>query len=391
MSMKEKHPVITGFGIVCCLGRNKDEVKENLMKGQTMFRPVSDKCDLGQLNDYLVGLCPVDEPAVNTANDYDKSEIMIRMTADEAFKDAGFDGDFSAFEERAAVSLATSLMGSEYLVKYSEKNSSDAKWLINSKKYATKLAKEWNIGGGVYTTSSACASGSAAVGIAADLIKSDTCDVVLCGGSDFISEISLNGFDILQTLSHGSCKPFDNARDGINIGEGSAFFVIEEYSRAVKHGAKIYGEIKGCGLANDAYHITSPDPSGAGAYHAMKAALGGDIPENIYINAHGTGTSANDAMELKAVRDYFSGKNVYMSSTKSLTGHCLGAAGSIELAFSLMFLDDGRIRHTANSRYDLVDDDNITDKMNENETFTGILSNSFAFGGNDASLYIVKA
>ena len=115
--MKEKHPVITGFGIVCCLGRNKDEVKENLMKGQTMFRPVSDKCDLGQLNDYLVGLCPVDEPAVNTANDYDKSEIMIRMTADEAFKDAGFDGDFSAFEERAAVSLATSLMGSEYLVK----------------------------------------------------------------------------------------------------------------------------------------------------------------------------------------------------------------------------------------------------------------------------------
>lgn len=121
MSMKEKHPVITGFGIVCCLGRNKDEVKENLMKGQTMFRPVSDKCDLGQLNDYLVGLCPVDEPAVNTANDYDKSEIMIRMTADEAFKDAGFDGDFSAFEERAAVSLATSLMGSEYLVKYSEK------------------------------------------------------------------------------------------------------------------------------------------------------------------------------------------------------------------------------------------------------------------------------
>ena len=389
MNKSERRSVITGFGVICCLGDNKEDVKKNLLLSSAMFSTVRDKGDFGELNDYQIGLSPVPEVEISDCESLDKSEIMIRKTAQEAFRDAGLSGDFSEYNERAAVSVATSVMGSEYLVKYVAEKSDDAAYLINSKKYAARLAAEWNVFGGVYTTSSACASGSAAVGVAVDLIKSDTCDIVLCGGTDHISEISLNGFDILKTLSHGRCKPFDNTRDGINIGEGSAFFIIEEYEHAVKRNAKIYGEIKDYGLANDAYHITSPDPEGTGAYYSMKMALGGEKVENIYINAHGTGTSANDAMELKAVKNYFEDTDIYMSSTKSLTGHCLGAAGSIELAFSLMYLQDGRIMPTANTNYDLIDCDNITDKMREGK-INSILSNSFAFGGNDASLFVVK-
>ena len=179
-------------------------------------------------------------------------------------------------------------------------------------------------------------------------------------------------------------------RDGINIGEGSAFFILEEYERAKKRGAHIYGEIKGYGLANDAYHITSPDPEGKGAFHVMKMALGNEKPREIYINAHGTGTNANDSMELKAVKNYFGDEKVYMSSTKALTGHCLGAAGSIECGFSLMFLQEGKVPVTANSTFDFAEENGVTDKIPYEKDVNSIVSNSFAFAENDACIWIER-
>ena len=389
--MKKKSVVITGIGIVCALGNNKEEVKEGLFQNANKMRKVSEKGDYGQLNDFLIGLCHVDEPEINSEKDYDKSEIMARMAIREACEDSGIENcDFSEYEDRAALSLATSLMGSEFLIKYEHNGRNSTEWLIHSKEYAVRFAEEYNVYGGVYTTSSACASGSAGIGIAYDLVSSGESDIVLCGGTDHISEISLNGFYLLGTLSKGRCKPFDKERDGINIGEGSAFFIIEEYEHAIKRNAKIYGHIMGYGLANDAYHITSPDPSGDGAFHSMKLALKDGYPEGLYVNTHGTGTAANDSMELKAVTNYFGDTPVLMSSTKALTGHCLGAAGSIEMVFSLLFMEEGTMPFTGNSSFDAVESESITDKITENYHIDSILSNSFAFGGNDASVWVKK-
>ncbi|RDY31933.1 beta-ketoacyl-[acyl-carrier-protein] synthase family protein [Lachnotalea glycerini] len=389
-----KRVAVTGFGIVCALGNDKKSVKEALMNNLNKMQELSKIKDYGVLNHVKVGRTDVDEPNISSPNDFDKSEIMARMALEEACLEAGYENlSFEQFGIRASLSLATSVMGSEYIIKYSGEKSNDAEWLIKSKAYASRMAKEFKIYGGVYTTSSACASGSAGLGIAFDLIKSGQNDVVLCGGTDHISDISVFGFKSLNTLSEDRCKPFDKLRDGINIGEGSAFFVFEEYEHAIKRNAKILGEIIGYGLANDAYHITSPDPNGEGAYHSMKMALDDIEDENlseIYVNAHGTGTKANDEMELKAIKKAFGDIQIYMSSTKALTGHCLGAAGSIEFAFSLMFLEEGKIPKTANSNFDIATVENIRDEIPADFSAKRILSNSFAFGGNDATIIVEK-
>lgn len=391
MENNKRIPVVTGFGVVCDLGVGKEEVKKNLYEGNLLFSKVSKKGDYGPLNDLMVGLSSLEEPEITQIADYDKSEIMLRLAADEACKDAGITPDeFEELGNSAAVSLATSLMGSEYMLKYVTGDKQDAKWLLYSKAYAMRIARQYKVKGGVFTTSSACASGTAAVGAAIDLIRDGECDVVLCGGADHISEISLNGFELLGTCSGSTCKPFDNTRDGINIGEGSAFFIIEDYEHAKKRNAHIYCELKGYGLANDAYHITSPDPEGVGASYSMSQALAGVEKENIYINAHGTGTHANDDMEVKAIGRCFPTEKVYVSSTKALTGHCLGAAGSIEMAFGVMFMEEGKIPCTVHSACDMEKNGNIDFVIPEDYKVDRILSNSFAFGGNDASVVLVR-
>ena len=391
MEKEKRIPVITGFGVICNLGKGKEEVKKNLYLGRESFGPVSNKGDFGLQNNYKVGLSDIKEPVIREKADYDKSEIMLRLTAKEACLDAGIDFfDFEQMKDRAAISLATSLMGSEHMINYEKDENKDSEWLLYSKAYAMRLAADWRVKGGVYTTSSACASGTAALGVAIDLIKEGECDLVLCGGTDHISEISLNGFELLGTLSKDECKPFDEMRDGINIGEGSAFFVIEEYEHAKGRNAHIYGELRGYGLANDAYHITSPDPDGVGALYSMEQAMMGESRDNVYVNAHGTGTQANDSMEIKAIENSFQGRTVYVSSTKALTGHCLGAAGSIELAFCLFFLEEGRVPRTVHSACDIEKKENITLDFFDDFKVNRILSNSFAFGGNNASVFCVK-
>lgn len=393
--MLKRKVVVTGMGIICALGNGKKEVTKNLMTCKNRMSYLSELKDYGNLGDVKAGIVHTNNPMVTNVMDLDKSEYMARIAIDEACSNAGLTKqEFEKLGGRMALSLSTSVMGSDYIMKYIKDNASNGSWIIHSKAYVSRFAKEYSIKGGCYTTSSACASGTAGIGIAYDLICHDKADVVLCGGTDHITDISIYGFHALDTICKDISKPFDKERDGINIGEGSAFFIFEEYEHAQNRNVPILAEVLGYGLSNDAYHVTSPDPSGDGARRSMQMALKEaqiSNGKNVYINAHGTGTKANDPMELSAIKQVFPEESVLISSTKSLTGHCLGAAGSVEFAFSLIYLEEGKVPKTANSNCDIEGGELYFDGWEERNTnFNTVISNSFAFGGNDATIIIRK-
>lgn len=218
---------------------------------------------------------------------------------------------------------------------------------------AQHVAREYRFEAPVATITIACASGSNAVGYAADLIRAGQADIMLAGGSDTVSQFTFSGFSILRAMVRDACRPFDKNRTGIALGEGAGVVVLEEAEQARLRGAKVYAEILGYGFCNDAYHSTAPDPEGAGMarsiHHALrKASL---QPEDIdYINAHGTGTPVNDVMECNAYKKVF-GDHAYLipiSSTKSMIGHTLGAAGAIELIATILSLNGQFVPPTIN-------------------------------------------
>ena len=249
----------------------------------------------------------------------------------------------------------------------------------------------------------ACSTGAHAIGDAARLIMTDDADVMIAGGAEAsISEIGIAGFNACKALStkyesepSAASRPYDINRDGFVMGEGSGIVVLEELEHAVKRGAKIYAEILGYGLSGDAHHITAPSEDGEGGERAMKAALSKakvDAKQINYINAHGTSTMA-DTIELAAVERLMgsASANVKMSSTKSMTGHLLGAAGAIEAIFSILAIRDQIVPPTINlddpavrTKVDLVANQNQECEVNY------ALSNSFGFGGTNASLLLGK-
>ena len=249
----------------------------------------------------------------------------------------------------------------------------------------------------------ACATGTHAIGDAARLIALDDADVMIAGGAEgAVCRLGVAGFSAARSLSTGyndtpelASRPWDKDRDGFVMGEGSGIVVLEEYEHAKARGAKIYGEIIGYGLSGDAYHITSPAPGGDGGYRAMKAALkrAGLNPEDIdYINAHGTSTQAGDGMEFAAVKRMFENAldNVSMSSTKSAIGHLLGAAGAVEAIYSTKAIQTGVIPPTLNLENPSEDCQgmDLVPKVAKEKKIKTVLSNSFGFGGTNASLII---
>ncbi len=239
--------------------------------------------------------------------------------------------------------------------------------------------------GPAYVVSTACSSSAKVFASARNLLKADICDAVLVGGVDSCCDFALNGFNALEALSPEQSIPFSKNRQGINLGEGAALFMMEKDTNGVV--------LAGVGESSDAYHLTHPDPEGAGALIAMKRALedAGLSPEQIdYINLHGTGTQANDAMESKAVFQLF-GRDVLCASTKPLTGHALGASGALEAALSwLMLQNNFIIPHYYDGEFDPELAPISLAKGNENKTIRTILSNSFAFGGSNASIILKK-
>jgi 3-oxoacyl-[acyl-carrier-protein] synthase II len=250
----------------------------------------------------------------------------------------------------------------------------------------------------------ACSTGAHAIGDSWRIIAMGDADVMVAGGAESpVNRISMAGFAACRALSTGfndrpteASRPYDKDRDGFVMGEGAAVLVLEEYERAKARGAKIYGEVVGYGMSGDAYHITAPTPDGDGGYRCMKAAVkraGIDPSEIDYINAHGTSTQLGDEIELGAVTRLLgdAAPKAAMSSTKSAIGHLLGAAGSVEAIFSLLAMRDGIAPPTLNLENPSVESAiNLVPKVPLRKTIDVALSNSFGFGGTNASLIFRK-
>ena len=269
------------------------------------------------------------------------------------------------------------------------------------------ISIRYGLKGPNYATTSACASSTNAIIESYDQIRLGRADVILAGGAEAaICQLGVGGFNSMHALSarnddpQGASRPFSKSRDGFVVGEGAACLILEEYEHAVARGAKIYAELVGTGLTADAYHITLPHPEGEGAYRVMKSVLdeAGLSPEDVdYINVHGTSTPAGDIVEAKAIKNLF-GEHAYkmnISSTKSMTGHLLGAAGAIEALLTVLAVKNDIVPPTINHA-DGDEDPNIDYGMNftfnkaQKRTVNVAISNTFGFGGHNASIAFKK-
>ncbi|MBI5475293.1 MAG: beta-ketoacyl-ACP synthase II [Ignavibacteriales bacterium] len=268
---------------------------------------------------------------------------------------------------------------------------------------AGHISMRYKLRGPNYATTSACATASHAIADAFMLIQRGNADIMLSGGSEAaITPMGIGGFNAMKALStrndkpEKACRPFDAQRDGFIMGEGSAVLILEELEHAIKRGAKIYGEIGGIGLTADAHHITAPAPGGEGAVRSMRLAIqdAGLKPEQVdYINAHGTSTEFNDKSETQAIKTVF-GEHAYklhVSSTKSMTGHLLGAAGAIEAIVTILAVQNDIMPPTINYEFpDPECDLNYIPNKSVKKELNVAISNTFGFGGHNATLLMKK-
>ena len=265
------------------------------------------------------------------------------------------------------------------------------------------ISIRWGMKGPNYSVVSACASATNAIGDAYRLIQSNDADIILTGGSEAaITPIAYAGFSNMRALSinnenpEKASKPFDKNRDGFVMGEGAGILILEEAEHAIARNAKIYGEVSGYGATGDAYHITAPSPGGEGAVRAMKRALNNSkiMEKDVdYINAHGTSTPFNDKNETNAIREVFGlhAQNISISSTKSMTGHLLGASGGIEAIICTLSIMENKIPPTIN--YETPDPEcnlNYTPNITAERKVDVVMSNSFGFGGHNAVIILKK-
>lgn len=264
---------------------------------------------------------------------------------------------------------------------------------------AGQVSMAFNIQGPNYSVTSACASGAHAIGEAANYIRQGHCDVMVAGGSEAaVCGLGIGGFAAMKALStrneqpEAASRPWDRDRDGFVLAEGGGILILEDYEHAAKRGARIYAELTGYGVSSDAYHMTSPAPGGRGAAMAMDMALKDAHlnPEQVgYINAHGTSTPVGDEIETEAIKRVFgdSAKKLWVSSTKSMTGHTLGAAGALESIFSIMALFRGVVPPTINLHNPSPDCDlDYVPFTAREKKLDHVMNNSFGFGGTNASV-----
>jgi len=258
------------------------------------------------------------------------------------------------------------------------------------------IAEEYQILGPRATVATACSSSATAIGCGLDAIRSGEIYAAIAGGSESLSEVTFGGFNSLRSMDEEYCRPFDLKRKGLSLGEGAAFLILEEEEHARKRGARIHAVLMGYGLSGDGQHMTAPDPEGKGAARAMQEALkdaGQSADEVGYINAHGTATPANDAAETKAIKGVFGQRagRIPVSATKSMIGHCLGAAGALEAVATVLAVRDDRIPPTIH--YQTPDPecdlDYVPNQARDAVVYIA-LSNSFAFGGNNTALVFGK-
>ncbi len=415
--------VVTGMGIACPLGLGVEHVWKRLTAGESGLGAIQ-SFDVSQLPSKIAGQVPAGPKAegkldVNEwipVKDVKKMDRFIQLAlvaAEEAVQDAGWLPQDEEARCRTGVMIGSGIGGlptiyeASVLIKEGKTRRLSPFFipsaLINLA--SGHVSIRYGFKGPNHSVVTACATGVHALGDAARLIALGDADVMVAGGAEAaVSEIGMAGFCASRALSTGfndtptaGSRPWDKDRDGFVMGEGAGVVVLEEYEHAKKRGAKIYAEVVGYGMSGDAHHITAPSEDGDGAYRSMKAALrsAGVTPDQVqYVNAHGTSTPMGDDLELGAVERLWgdAGKGLAMSSTKSAVGHLLGAAGAVEGIFSILAIRDGIAPPTLNleepSRESPID---RVAKVAQERKIEVALSNSFGFGGTNASIVFRKA
>ncbi len=395
---------ITGIGSTNALGAGVGAFLAGLRQGRCAIGELSLFPSAGFRSRVAAEVRALPPPAAvprAIARHTSRSSLMALIAADEAWAMARPDG-LDARRRGAVLGTTTGgmILGEENLRRTLLRESGHrplTNWLETPASVAVDVvAHVFGCRGPRLTVSTACSSGANALGLAADWIRNGRADVVLCGGTDSLCRMTYSGFNALQALDRGPCRPFDRDRAGLTLGEGAAMFVFEGWEAARRRGVGILGEFVGYGVSADAHHLTQPRPDGAGAAAAMRRALaeaGVEAEEIDYVNAHGTGTPQNDAVETRAIKAVFGARapRIPISSTKSLVGHCLGAAGAIEALAALLALREQFVPPTVNLEHpDPECDLDYVPKASRPASLRTVLSNSYGFGGNNTSL-IVRA
>ena len=402
--------VVTGLGTINPLGVNVQTSWNSLVESKSGISKIT-KFDVDNYPCKIAG--SIDDSKINTeivsTRDQRRIDRFITLgliAANEAINDSGFVSDNeSSF--RYGVMVGSGIGGLDTIYKNSSilDNQGIRKIspffipssLINL--LSGHISIKYNLKGPNSSPVTACATGTHAIGDSFTIIKNDKADIMVCGGAEAaICPLGISGFsaakalcDTFNDFPEKGSRPWDKDRSGFVMGEGAGVLVLEEYEHAKKRNAKIYGEVKGYGMSGDAFHITKPSEDGNGGFRAMQMALKESLlnPDEIgYVNAHGTSTPVGDMIELSAVEKLFSSnQGLFMSSNKSAIGHLLGAAGAVEAVFSLKSLETNTLPPTlnldnpsSNTLINLIPHESITKNVNN------IISNSFGFGGTNASL-----
>jgi len=382
---------VTGAGIVCAIGRDKSEVWQSIVESRdgieklTRFPGETFPTDLAA---EVKGDLPGERRLSRT-------DLLAVTAAKEAIEQASERAPLPL--ERAIVSTGTStgglLEGEDYYFRRIVRGRRRAPVSLVLQQPTSgpsdAVARTFQLGGGVVSNATACASAGAAIGMAADYLRARHADVAIAGGSDALCRLTYSGFNVLQAVDPEPCSPFGANRKGITLGEGAGYLVLERWDDAVSRGANILAELCAYGASCDAHHPTAPAEDGRGAEAAMRGALAESrlAPSSIdYVNAHGTGTTLNDSAETRAIIAAL-GSDVPVSSSKSYFGHTLGASGAVEAVVSILALQHQLAPPTLRLREPAADCtlDYIPDTPRP-MAMENMLSNTFGFGGSNVSL-----
>ncbi|MBO6948571.1 MAG: beta-ketoacyl-ACP synthase II [Rhodospirillales bacterium] len=411
--------VITGIGAITSLGVGAEHNWKNLLEARSGIRAI-DRFDVSDLPAKIAGTIQPGDGSGDTfnADDWVPAKDRRRMddfivyglcAAEQAIKDSGWEPQCDEDSWRTGVLIGSGIGGLPEIARGAIKVDAEMNprrlspffipaSLINLVSGHVSINHGYK--GPNHAVVTACSTGAHAIGDAARIIMWDDADVMVAGGAEAaICRLGMAGFCSARALSTGfndtpekASRPYDVDRDGFVMGEGAGVVVLEEYEHAKKRGAKIYAEVVGYGMSGDAHHITAPAEDGNGGFRCMQAALkrAGMSPADIdYVNAHGTSTPLGDEIELRAVERLFDGhtQNMSMSSTKSAIGHLLGAAGAVEAIFSILAIRDNICPPTLNLDNPSVETPiNLVPKQAQERPIRAALSNSFGFGGTNASL-----
>jgi 3-oxoacyl-[acyl-carrier-protein] synthase II len=413
--MNLKRVVVTGIGAITPIGNTATEYWSNLLKGVsgagviTRFNPEKHKTKFACEVKNFDPTAYIDKKEVRRLDRFAQFAVVC---SDEAIKDSGLDAE-GVNRDRIGVIWASGIGGLDVFIEEITNLAINEtprfnpffipKMIIDIA--AGQISMRWKLRGPNYATVAACASSNNAFFDAFNLIRLGKCNAIVAGGSEApISEGGIGGFNAMRALSERNdspetaSRPFDKDRDGFVMGEGAGCIILEELEHAIARGAKIYAEMVGGGLSADAHHLTAPHPEGLGAALVMNNALEDAqlLPNNVdYINVHGTSTPLGDLAELAAIEKVF-GEHAYglnISSTKSMTGHLLGAAGAVEAVASILAVKENVIPPTINH---FTDDPEIDPRLNltfnkpQQRTVNVAMSNGFGFGGHNATVIFKK-